>query len=136
MLLDEDGGSGWTRAKRLAFEDSFREFLNHVTINSKDTGPTILGSHLFDAQERFIQCVFDGLELNKHDFYVLKSRQLGSSTLTRAFSVFWLGMHAGLTGGIVFDTDSNKLSARREIENMIRALPTEMGFPKIVNANR
>ncbi len=136
MYVDEDGASGWTQAKRIAFEDSFRTFLNHVTINSKDTGPTILGEHLFDAQERFVKFVFDGLEQNIHDFYVLKSRQLGSSTLTRAFSVFWLGMHPGLTGGIVFDTDSNKLSARREIENMIRDLPAEMGFPKIATANR
>ncbi len=136
MFVDEDGASGWTKTKRLTFEDAFRTFLNHVTINSKDSGPMLLGEHLFDAQERAITCIFDGLEKNIHDFYVLKSRQLGLSTITRAFSVFWLGMHPGLTGGIVFDTDTNKLSARREIENMIRDLPDDMGFPKIVSANR
>jgi hypothetical protein len=127
---------GWTRKKRKAFEAGFREFLNHVTINSKDTGPIILGKHLFDAQERFIKAVFDGLEEDIHDFYVLKSRQLGASTLTRAFSVFWLGMHPGLTGGLVFDTDFNKKSARREIENMIRSLPKSMQFPGIEATNR
>jgi hypothetical protein len=127
---------GWTRKKRKAFEAGFREFLNHVTINSKDTGPIILGQHLFDAQERFIKAVFDALEEDIHDIYVLKSRQLGASTLTRAFSVFWLGMHPGLTGGLVFDTDFNKKSARREIENMIRSLPPEMQFPAIEASNR
>ena len=127
---------GWSKKKRRAFEAGFREFLNHVTINSKDYGKIVLGQHLFDAQERFIKAVFDGLEEDIHDFYCLKSRQLGASTLTRAFSVFWLGMHEGLTGGLVFDTDSNKKSARREIENMIRDLPKEMQFPRITATNR
>lgn len=128
--------SGWTKAKRKAFEAGFREFLNYVTINSKDYGKIILGKNLFDAQERFIKAVFDGLEEDIHDFYFLKSRQLGASTLTRAFSVFWLGMHEGLTGGLVFDTDGNKKSARREIENMIRDLPKSMKFPAINATNR
>lgn len=128
--------SGWSRQKREAFEAGFREFLNHVTINSKDYGKMILGQNLFDAQERFIQCVFDGLEEDIHDFYILKSRQLGASTLTRAFSTFWMGMHEGLTGGIVFDTDFNKKSARREIENMVRDLPTDMKFPRLTATNR
>jgi len=128
--------AGWSKKKRRAFEAGFREFLNHVTINSKDYGKMILGKHLFDAQERFITCIFDGLEEGIHDFYILKSRQLGASTLTRAFSTFWLGMHDGLTGGIVFDTDFNKKSARREIENMIRDLPPDMKFPTVMAANR
>lgn len=129
-------GGGWSKKKRKAFEAGFREFLNHVTINSKDTGPIILGKHLFDAQERFIKAVFDALEEDIHDIYILKSRQLGASTLTRAFSVFWLGMHPGLTGALVFDTDSNKKSARREIENLIRSLPKSMQFPNITATNR
>jgi hypothetical protein len=129
-------GGGWSKKKRRAFEAGFREFLNHVTINSKDTGPIILGKNLFDAQERFIKEVFDALEADIHDIYILKSRQLGASTLTRAFSVFWLGMHPGLTGALVFDTDSNKKSARREIENLIRSLPKSMQFPSITATNR
>lgn len=127
---------GWSKEKRESFEAAFRLFLNHVTINSKDKGPIIIGKHLYEAQERFIKFVFDGLEEGKHDFYVLKSRQLGSSTLSRAFSVFWLGMHDGLTGAIVFDKDENKLTARREIENMIDDLPEALKFPRKKSANR
>lgn len=124
--------NGWTHKKRVAFEDSFREFISHCYINSKDTGSnTCLGENLFNGQIRLMNCIFDGLEEGIHKFYVLKSRQLGISTLARAFSTFYLGMHDGLQGAIVFDTDTNKNTARREVETMIRNLPKGLGFPKI-----
>jgi hypothetical protein len=122
----------WTREKREAFESAFREFLMHVSLNSKDyPEPIILGEHLYDAQERFIKCVFDALENDIHDIYVLKSRQLGISTVTRALSTFYLGMHHGMKGAIVFDTAENKNSARVEIKTMIQDLPPSLGFPPI-----
>lgn len=45
-------------------------------------------------------------------------------------------MHPGLTGGIVFDTDKNKASARREVKDLIDNLPKNLGFPSISANNR
>lgn len=128
--------AGWSKEKRRVVEAAFREFLCSVTINSKDTGPIVLGENLYDAQERFITAAFDALEEDIHWLNVLKSRQLGISTVTRAFSVFFNGIHDGLSGAVVFDTDANKNTARREMENMVNDLPKGYKFPRIKLNNR
>ena len=127
----------WSAAKVKAFKEAFFQFLDHVYINSKDLGGnTCLGRHVYRAQKLLFRRICDGLRKGKHNFFVLKSRQLGVSTFSRALSVFWLGMHDGLEGAIVFDTDSNRNKARREIEAMIRGLPAALKFPKITLSNR
>lgn len=127
----------WSAAKVKAFKEAFFQFLDHVYINSKDLGGnTCLGRHVYRAQKLLFKRICEGLRKGKHNFFVLKSRQLGVSTFSRALSVFWLGMHDGLEGAIVFDTDSNRNKARREIEAMIRGLPAGLKFPKIVLSNR
>jgi hypothetical protein len=69
---------GWTHEKRVAVEAAFYKFLGRCRINSKDaTGSIVLGENLYDSQKRFITAVFDALENDIHDIYVLKSRQLG-----------------------------------------------------------
>jgi hypothetical protein len=127
---------GWTRKYRLEFERSFYDFLGEARVNSKDYGEIVLGEHLYRAQKTFFTSVFDGLEQGIHIFNALKSRQLGVSTSTRALSVFWQGLHDGLSGACVFDTDMNKQNARREIETMIRTLPASLDFPRIKSNNR
>jgi hypothetical protein len=126
----------WTRKKRIGFEQAFYDFMGEARINSKDLGEIVLGDHLYRAQRTFFSAVFDGMEQDIHVFDALKSRQLGISTSTRALSIFWVGMHDGLGGACVFDTDTNKQNARREIETMIQALPDSLGFPKIKANNR
>lgn len=132
----EQKHGGWSRKKRLAFERAFYDYLGECEINSKDSGQINLGEYLYDAQKIFFTSVFDGLEQDIHSFDALKSRQLGMSTGTRALSVFWMGMHDGLNGACVFDTDANKNNARREIEMMISGLPGSIEFPGIKTNNR
>jgi|SRR5579872_887421 len=128
---------GWSDAKIEVFRSSFYEFLANCYINSKDLGGhTCLGEHLYNGQRRAIEDILDGLKNAIHDFYALKSRQLGFTTLFRAFDVFYLGVHGGLQGALVMDTDSNKKTARREIESMIENLPPHIKFPRIKSNNR
>jgi hypothetical protein len=75
--------------------------------------------------------VLDGLEQDIHDFYVLKSRQLGITTIARALSTFYLGIHRGLSGALVFDSTENKNLARAELTTMIADLPERLKFPAI-----
>ncbi len=133
--MSYDGAATWSPPKVAAFRAAFMAFLNHVHIDSRD-GPVVLGGNLYDAQIRFLDAVFGALEEDIHDIYVLKSRQLGMSTVTRALTVFWCGMHDGLKGAVVLDTNPHKEEARREIEEIIRRLPKSMGFASVMSSNR
>jgi hypothetical protein len=129
--------AGWSHQKRVAFEQAFYTYLDHCEINSKDHGePIILGQHLMYGQRVFITAIFDGLENDIHDFYCLKSRQLGITTIIRALCAFFLGVHRGLTGALVFDTNENKNLARAELVTIIKALPASLKFPGIAQDNR
>ena len=127
---------GWSRDKREKFEANFYAFLRSCFINSKNTGFTCLGDNLYDGQRRFITTVLDGLENDIHKFYVLKSRQLGLSTISRALSIFYIGIHRGLGGALVFDSSENRESARAELEAMIDDLPSKLKFPAVKSTNR
>lgn len=127
----------WDEDKTLAFRKAFMNFLKYVKINSKETGGgTVLADHIYTAQRIFLDCIFEGLAENIHSFYILKSRQLGISTMSRALSIFWLGMHPGLQGAMVFDTIGHRDEARNEIITMIDELPAKLKFPKKVKDGR
>lgn len=128
--------AGWTRQKRKAVEQAFYAFLNRCYINSKDAGRICIGENLYDGQRKTITEIFDALEQDTHKIYILKSRQLGISTLIRLLSIFLLGVHDGLKGAIVFDTDQNKQESRAEIEVLIKDLPRSLKFPGIKGNNR
>jgi len=123
--------AGWSHQKRVAFEEAFYAFLKQARINSKNLGFVSLGDNLYTGQKRFITAVLDGLEQDKHDIYVLKSRQLGLTTIARALSTFYLGIHRGLSGALVFDSNENKNLARAELVTLITDLPERLKFPAI-----
>lgn len=127
---------GWNAEKVKIFEEEFYNFLNQITINSKDLGPIILGQHIYRAQRRFITAILRGLAEGKHDFKILKSRQLGLSTIARALTLFWVGIHDGLKGYMVFDTDAHKEEARIELIDMLKGLDPTYKFPRLPRENR
>lgn len=127
----------WTTKKRQVVERAFYKFLDCCFVNSRDSSEQIcLGESLYEGQRRFITAVFDSLENGIHKIYVLKSRQLGLSTIARALSIFLIGIHPGLKGAIVFDTDNNKSESRAELETMIADLPKALQFPSVGSSNR
>lgn len=128
--------AGWPHDKREMMELAFYRFLDRCVVNSKDSGEICLGKHLYMGQHDLIGRVFDALEADIHDIYILKSRQLGISTIIRALIIFFSGMFKGLKGAIVFDTSNNKDESRAELEVMISALPTSLKFPRIKGNNR
>lgn len=128
---------GWSPSKVATFESVYWDFLAHVRINSKEQGgeyPIING--IYDAQRRMLSTVFSGLADDIHDFKILKSRQLGVTTVTRTLVIFWLGVHPGMQGAMVFDTSAHLEEARQEIRDMIAALPPGLKFPIITDDNR
>ena len=124
-------GFGWSSEKRERVELAFFQFLKRCYVNTKDYGLICIGDNLFMGQTYAINKIFDALEEDIHDIYILKSRQLGISTIFRCLIIFLLGIHKGLKGAIVFDTAENKSQARSELTTIIRDLPTTLKFPKI-----
>src|SRR6516165_7404709 len=113
---------GLSKQKRRIMERGFYAFLSRTWVNSKEYGRICLGERLYDEQKQFIRTVFDALEADKHKVFVLKSRQLGLSTISRALSAFYIGMHDGMQGALVFDTMPHRDSARIELAKLIRNL--------------
>lgn len=120
----------WGRPRADAVKAAFYDFLKVVHIASKEKGWIVLGEHLYDAQTRVIDEIFDGLAQGQHDFKVLKSRQLGISTIIRALMLFWIGWQSGATGSLVFDTAPHLDEARRELIKMLEMLPENYEFPR------
>lgn len=127
---------GWSHDKRVRVEKAFYTYLEQCYVDSRDYGRISLGECIFEGQRRVITGIFDALEADIHEVYVLKSRQLGISTIIRALVIFLEGIKPGLKGAIVFDTDNNKNQSREELEVMIRALPKALKFPGIKKNNR
>lgn len=106
--------------------DCFLEFLSGMTISSKEldsSKPVPLLDVLYTAQLRFLEEIAEGLGRGIHDFKILKSRQLGVSTVSLALDVFWASVHDKLQGAIITDTDGNRDKFRILLEQYIQSLP-------------
>lgn len=128
--------AGWSRAKRLQVEKAFYQFLDRAYVYSKDLGRICVGEYLYKGQRRLITEIFDALEQDIHDIYILKSRQLGISTIIRFLTTFLIGINPGLKGAIIFDDDKNKNQSRSELETVIAELPQKLKFPVVKKNNR
>ena len=127
----------WNAKKVESFKKNFMKFLNYVKIDSKETGGgTVLGKSIYNAQRMFLDAVWDGLSNDIHDFKTLKSRQLGISTISMPLVMFWLGMHDGMQGAMIFDTGPHMAATRRLFKRILEELPLDLGFPHITHDNR
>jgi hypothetical protein len=106
----------------------FYEFAANVEIDSKETGGAV-AFEAYTAQKRFFDSIFDGLEKGIHWNVILKARQLGISTGSYIFDIFWLSVFPGIKGALVFDTDANKDGARLDIQRMLESLPSRLQIP-------
>jgi hypothetical protein len=127
--------AGWTQEQADRYKAAFYEYLNHVWVKSKEKGWIILGENLYGGQVLVIDAIFDGLAQDKHDFKVLKSRQLGISTIIRALMLFWLGAFE-ITGALVFDSSQHLDEARTELIDMLERMPMDFRFPRKARDNR
>jgi len=129
-------GAGWSKEKAAIFRESFIQFCGQITINSKELGQCKLADSLYRAQFIALDAIFSGLQDKIHYFDILKSRQLGISTVVRALSLFWCGIHPGMKGYAILDSEAHLNEARVEITGMARNLPTKFSFPRMVRENR
>lgn len=127
--------SGWTRDQAEDAKSAFFDFLDNTWVKSKEKGWIILGQNLYGAQTLVIDRIFDGLANDIHDFKILKSRQLGISTIIRALTCFWAGVF-DVTGSLMFDTSQHLAEARQEMVDMMERFPASFEFPRMIGNNR
>lgn len=106
----------------------FLHFLRVLKVTSKEMaepGPITP----YEAQLRFLRELDIGLTADQHFFVVLKSRQLGISTIMLALDIFWLFMFPGLRGALIADNDENRDAFRDTITEMLDSLPFGFAIP-------
>lgn len=113
----------------------FLDFINHLTIESKETGQTILGQHLWGSQRRALISLSEGMDVGIRDFTYLKSRQLGETTLFLGVDLFWLFLHPGIHGVLVIDDEGNRDKFRVILRQYANSLPRQLAYP-IVDDNK
>lgn len=105
---------------------AFRDFLSDLKIHSKEFSSTQAGGISFDlwqSQELYLETLAYGIDNDIHRFYYLKARQLGVTTVSLAVDLFWLGVHPGLVGALVVDTEKNAEKNRQQIHDYVKSLP-------------
>lgn len=109
----------------------FKRFIDHLTIESRETGQTILGQNLWGSQTRVLEFIAAGMDEGIRDFTILKSRQLGETTICLAIDLFWLFMHPGIQGCILIDDESNRDKIRVILREFAAGLPRNMRYEKV-----
>lgn len=130
--------ASWTPDYSQEVKAQFYAFLSFVEIKSKESAESwmrMTRENLYGAQVTVIEKIFEGLGEDRHHFLVLKSRQLGVSTIIRALMLFWLGKFP-MTGTLCFDSSQHLADARAELVDMLERLPEKFKFPRNVGNNR
>ncbi len=119
----------------------FEMFVSDIRIVSKEVvsaDPRGAPLVLWESQRRFLKEVGEGLDSGIHEFFCLKSRQLGCTTVSLAIDVFWLAMHDNIIAALVTDDEANREANRKLIVKYVSSFEEGYfggGF-KIVNNNR
>lgn len=113
--------------------ERFEAFCKRLKIDTKEKGRipfTWLGT-----QRYFVNEIAQGLKNDIHTFVVLKGRQIGISTVSLAFDLYWISKYGGLQGAVVTDTDENRELFRSYVEQYLDSLPRQVRAP-IARHNR
>lgn len=104
--------------------DVFQEFARDARLNSKEIAsddPRGAPIQLWESQKRFLSFVGQGLDDGIRKFYILKSRQLGMTTVSLLIDVFWCAMNPNLAGAIITDGEKNRDVNRMIIRNYVNS---------------
>lgn len=69
--------------------DHFQGFLNSLRVATKEKGVISLGQSMLGTQKLLMREIVKGLEDGVHEFVTLKARQLGISTFSLAFDLYY-----------------------------------------------
>lgn len=106
----------------------FEDFVKDIKISSKEVmsedeaGVPLV---MWESQKRFMRELAWGLDRGIRTFYCLKSRQLGITTVSIAWDLFWLAMHPNLTMALVTESEHNRDKNRTLLKMYLKSLPPD-----------
>lgn len=112
----------------LAFIEQLRIVSREESIRPGEKGTKVA---LWNSQRRILDELGAGMDQGIRRFYVLKSRQLGSTTVFVILALFWLAMHPKMKGALVVDQEKTRDDFREVIRNIIDSIPEEYGAIRI-----
>lgn len=113
----------------------FSRFTMDLRIDSKERGLISLGRNPIGSQQRFMNELRAGLDDGVRDFVILKSRQLGMSTMTLAIDLYWINKYRGINAALVTHDDGSRDQFRTTLQLYRSGLP-EYWQQEVVDDNR
>ncbi len=105
----------------------FTKFLENIRIDSKhetaQDDERGIKLDLWESQQRVLNAIGNGLDQGCHVFYILKSRQLGVSTITVAILIFWAAIHKRINCALVIDNEENSQKFRAMVVKYVESFP-------------
>lgn len=111
-------------------EDPFSKFpyfCENLSILSKEFGKTKL--LFWGTQRYFLQEVRKGIERGIREFWSMKCRQAGLTTIDQAIALYWMQKFPGSLGAMIADDASNINRGRSILTQMHRFLPKNLRVP-------
>ena len=109
----------------------FNRFCSSLKIDSKEFGTVPL--RLLGTQTYMLDEIIKGLDEGIREFYILKARQLGISTVCWALDLYWLFKHPGLRGTLVTHNEETREECRANITAYMDSLPKSLKIPARVH---
>ncbi len=112
---------------------AFQRFCNALRIDTKERGEIILGKSLLGTQSYVIREIAAGMENGIRDFITLKCRQIGISTVSLAFDLFWIFKYRALSGALVTHDEPARDQFRVTLDMYYDGLPEEFKQQRLIN---
>lgn len=111
----------------------FNRFLNVLKIDTKEQGVILLGRSLLGTQELVRDEIAEGMARGVRNFVTLKCRQIGISTLSLAFDLFWIFKYRAMAGALVTHDEPARDQFRVTLDMYYAGLPDNFKHGRLVN---
>jgi hypothetical protein len=112
---------------------SFYRFCNALKIDTKEQGELYLGKSLLGTQTMLVNEIAAGMEEGIRNFVTLKCRQIGISTVSLAFDLFWIFKYRAISGALVTHDEPSRDQFRVTLDMYYDGLPDRFKQRRLVN---
>ena len=101
--------------------------VENCKIKSRDNPSSLDGAgssvELWGSQKRLLDEMAEGMDQGVRTFLILKSRQLGITTISLIIDVAWLAMYPGTNGALVVHNGGAKEKMRTDVQDIVASFP-------------
>jgi len=105
--------------------EEVERWLAEVPVPTRDLG--FVPIPLWSTQRLLLRTILDGLRDGYRQFYVLKSRQVGASSLCLLLTLYWMDRWPGLQGACIADSPENREYFRSQLIQISEAAAHQLG---------